>query len=130
MAISIKRAQKEKRLFRELSNLILQISLDEPRLVHLYISHVKMSPDMGTCTLFFTTQNNEQEFRELLQILILYKPSIRKSLSVAIPSRYTPQLRFKYDKSIEKQRRLEKILQSIKDDEPVNLEQKVNSLLS
>ena len=93
----IKKAQKEHQLLRELSQFLLQVSIDDKRLDGLFISRISLSPDKSVCTAYFFTQAGYERFREALPFLILYKPSLRKALSSAIPGRYTPELVFKYD---------------------------------
>ncbi|HZW60702.1 MAG TPA: ribosome-binding factor A [Candidatus Babeliales bacterium] len=113
----IKRAQKESLILKELSRFFMQITMDEPQLRSLFINRVKLSPDKSMCTVFFYTQEGESAFDKLMSILLLYKPSLRKALSSSIPSRYTPELTFKYDRTYEKQKRIEDLLEKIKEDD-------------
>jgi ribosome-binding factor A len=111
---AIKRAQKESLLFREISRLFMQTALDDTRIQGLCINRVKLSPDKGVCNVFFYTPEGEERFKELLEILKLYKPSLRKALSSTIKSRYAPELIFKFDGQFEKQCRLDQLLSEIK----------------
>lgn len=113
----IKRAQKESLLLRELSKLLLQISMDDSRIAGVFINRVQLSQDKGTCNVLFYTAAGKEAFDALMPILILYKPSLRKALSTIIPGRYTPQLAFKFDSQFEKQQRIENLLEKLKDDE-------------
>lgn len=113
----IKRAQKESLILRELSQFFMQITMDEPQLRTLFINRVKLSPDKSMCTVYFYSADGQQAFDKLMSILILYKPSLRKALSTAIPSRYTPELAFKFDRNYEKQKRIEDLLEKIKEDD-------------
>lgn len=110
----IKKAQKESLLLRELSRLFLQIVLDDKDFEGLFISKVKLSPDNSMCTVYFYSNNGEQDFQNRVEKLILYKPSLRKSLSQTLALRHTPDLRFKYDSQVEKQRKIEALLDKIK----------------
>lgn len=47
-------------------------------------------------------------------VLKLYKPSLRKALS-KLPSRYAPELIFKYDEELEKQMKLEELMDKVKE---------------
>ena len=115
---SIKRAQKEALLYREISTLFLKITLEDARLQELFINRVSLSPDKGMCSIFFYTDRGEAGFQELMEILVLYKPSLRKALSSRIPSRYVPNLLFKFDTKFEKHQRIEQLLETIKTEEP------------
>jgi len=112
-----RRAQKESILRKELSKLFLDIKLNDPNFEDIFINRVHLTPDKGTIHVFFYTDQGEEYFKEKLPLLILYKPSIRKALSQLISSRYTPQIIFKYDSTFEKQRRLETLLDKVKEEE-------------
>lgn len=110
----IKRAQKEKLFFRELSHLFLQLSLDDPRIKNISLSRVQLSPDKSVCFIYFYTPEGLDSFKDALEILKLYKPSIRRIIASKIESRYVPELRFKFDDQYEKQERLEQLLEKVK----------------
>jgi ribosome-binding factor A len=110
----IKRAQKESLLLREISQLFLQASIDEKALQALSINRVKLSPDKGVCTVYFYTPRGQTFFDEILPVLKLYKPSLRKALSARIRARYTPELIFKYDEQYEKVMHIESLLEKVK----------------
>lgn len=111
---NVKRAQKESLLFREISQLFMQASLDDPRLKDVMIHRVQLSPDKGLCTVYFYTDQGEEHFKEVLNVLVLYKPSLRKALASKIRSRYTPELIFKFDTQFEKQMRIDQLLEAEK----------------
>ncbi|MFZ5953602.1 MAG: ribosome-binding factor A [Candidatus Dependentiae bacterium] len=110
---SIKKAKKESLFYQELSKLIHQIIMDEPELASLTFNRVRLSEDSGICFMLFYTPEGKALFDKLLPKLILYKPSLRKSLAHAIRSRYTPDLVFQYDEQFEKQQRIEELLNKI-----------------
>lgn len=112
----IKRAQKESLLLRHISSFFLQIVLDEKELVGFAINRVKLSPDKGTCTVLFIAPGGIEEFEQKRDLLILYKPSLRSAISKVIHGRYTPDLIFKYDEAFEKQRRVNEIIDKLKDE--------------
>ncbi len=111
---NVKRAQKESLLFREISQLFLQASLDDSRLQGITVNRVQLSPDKGVCTVFFYTAQGEEHFNQILRQLTLYKPSLRKALASTVKSRYTPELVFKFDKQFEKTQRIEQLIESVK----------------
>lgn len=111
---NVKRAQKESLLFREISQLFLQATMDDTRLQGLFVNRVQLSPDKGLCTVYFYTSKGEDHFLEMLPILTLYKPSLRKALAATIKGRYVPDLLFKFDKQFEKQQRIEELIESVR----------------
>lgn len=111
----IKRAQKESTLLRQISTLFMQTAMDDPRLKDIFINRVELSSDKGVCTVYFYSAKGEDYFNELLNVLKLYKPSLRTALARSIKSRYTPELIFKFDKQFEKQQKIENLLESLKE---------------
>jgi len=101
---------------QELSKMLLQLSLDDNRLQGLFINRVKLSQDKGVLTIYFYVSEGQEVYNEKLGILLLYKPSLRKALAAAVPSRYVPELVFRFDDLFEKKERIESILEKIKDD--------------
>ena len=76
----IKKRQKESLLFKELSTIITLLQQDEKRIIGLVPTRVSLSDDKGHCSLYFTSQD-EDSFIKKLEILKLYKPSIRAQLA-------------------------------------------------
>ncbi len=115
---TVKRAQKESLLFREISKLFLEASFDDPKLHTITINRVALSPDKGICTVYFYTPDGQDYFEHhLLPILSQYKVSLRRALAARVHSRYTPELVFAYDKQFEKQLRIEQLLEEVKAEE-------------
>jgi ribosome-binding factor A len=110
----IKLSQKESLLLREISSLFIKTSADDPRLVRLTITRVSLSSDKSSCSVYFYTPGGLQEFKELLELLKLYRSSLRTALAKSIKARYTPQLIFKYDEQLEKETKMNQLLDSIK----------------
>ncbi len=107
---AIKRAQKESLLLREVSKMFHTITMEDSRLLGLFVNRVELSTDKGWCTIFFYTVDGFEKYSEQFEILKLYKPSMRKGLSTGIKGRYVPDLKFEYDSKFEKQQRLEKAM--------------------
>jgi ribosome-binding factor A len=108
----IKHAQKESLFYRALSEIYLNLTMEEPQLAGIFINNIVLSKDKGTCTILFFCVDQER-FEEAFHTLILYKPSMRKSLGIKIRSRYTPQIRFAFDKKCERQQNLEAALHEV-----------------
>lgn len=104
---AIKRAQKESLLLREISNMYHSITMEDDRLAGLFVNRVELSTDRGWVIVYFYTLDGFEKFKEQLEVLKLYKPSIRKGLATGIKGRYVPDLKFEYDAKFEKQQRLE-----------------------
>lgn len=112
----IKRSQKESLLLRELSKMLLQLSLDDAELNGLFINRVELSKNKGVCIIYFYDPNGREIFEHKKRRLILYKPSLRKGIASTLDGRYTPELKFAFDEQFEKQQRIENILETVKKD--------------
>lgn len=110
----IKHAQKESNLFHKIAQFFLQIKQDDPELQNLSITRVKLTPDKGTCIVFFAAPGGLKEYEAKRPALVLYKTSLRKALAQVIPGRYTPNLKFTYDEQVEKQRRVDALLEKLR----------------
>lgn len=119
-----KREQKTALFFREISSLIQSLSLDEPKLFKIFVSRAKLSKDYRICFVYFSTySDNKKDFDEALEILKLYKPSLRSAISKSIPSKYMADLVFLYDESKEKEREINKLLDEVKQKEKLEKEE-------
>jgi len=114
---NLKRSQKESQLRKEISKLFLAVKQDDKNFDDLFINKVQLSSDKSVVYVLFFSHKGEDYFDEKLPLLILYKPSMRKALAQLIKSRYTPQLKFKYDKTFEKQCKIEELLDKIKEED-------------
>ena len=110
----IKQAQKESFLHHELASFFTQIALDNPELSEFCIVRVKLSDRKSFATIYFSCPGGQAEFDAKVSKLILYKPSLRNSLSKVMHSRYCPNLAFKFDAPLEKQRVVEDLIESLK----------------
>ena len=109
----VKREQKKSFYLKEIASLVHQISIDEPKLIQLFITRIELSRDSGICYVYFSTINDKKAFDEGLEILKLYKPSMRKALAQSLHTRYVPNLVFRYDHTKEKERRVNVLLDEI-----------------
>lgn len=114
---NVKKERKKSFFLQEISNLIRQIAEDEPLLTCIFPVRVELSEGERICYVYFSGLSKEA-FKKALEILKLYKPSLKKALAKAKPSKHTPDLTFKYDESLEKARRMDELLDKIKKQDP------------
>lgn len=112
----VKRDRKKSFYLRELSALLSRLVQDEPSLLPLYFTRVELSVDGGHLYVFCSFLNaiGQEEglkaFETIREKLVLYKGSMRKALAGACSGRYVPDLRFFFDESKEKERRVTDLL--------------------
>ena len=94
----IVRKEKRKAFFlKEIAGMIRDISEEQPALMEIFPTHVEFSSGDGMCYVYFSGSNGKESFDKALEVLKLYKPSIRKALASVRHARYTPDIRFVYD---------------------------------
>lgn len=114
---SIKRAQKESLLSKKIAILLNQIAQDDANIAELMLNRVELSTDKGVATLYFYLPGGQEAFNKKVKALILYKPSLRSAIAKLVPSRYTPELVFRYDNTFEKELKINQLLDKIKHDD-------------
>lgn len=111
---SIKKSQKESLFLKEFSALFLEITKDHPDLMGLFITRASLNDKKSVCTFYFYSDLGKEDFESKLDILKLYKPSIRTALAKKINARYTPEIRFGFDSQFEKELRVNALLDKVK----------------
>jgi ribosome-binding factor A len=107
-----KQERLEKIIEREISRIIFSDVKDE-RLKFVTITKVSLTNDLSIATVYFRVIGNEEQKTATSTNLQEAKGFIRSSLSKAIKIRKVPDLRFKYDESLEYGDKIEKILKDL-----------------
>lgn len=110
----IKHAQKESALLHEISQLLVQIAQDNTALQGLTITRVSLSPKKSFCFVYVHALGGIKEYEEKRPQLVLYRASMRKALSKLLHGRYVPDIRFEYDSRLDKERRIDDIIERLK----------------
>ncbi|QEW05506.1 30S ribosome-binding factor RbfA [Nitrincola iocasae] len=100
---------------RDLSMLI-QREIRDPRLGMVTVSYVKVSKDLGYADTYVTVmpigeQDEESVVPQSLAVLNNAAGFLRKELSRGIKLRVMPQLRFHFDESVDRGRRLHSLIE-------------------
>ena len=102
----------DEELKKEISN-IISLELKNPHLTGLIsVSKVKTSPDLKFARVY-VTMINEKDKKENLRILKQSSGFIRSLIAKRINMRYTPELVFEFDDSIEYGARIDEIINKI-----------------
>ncbi len=113
---NFRREQRNAQMKRHIASSFQQLSFDEPSILKLFVTRVELSKCGGTLNVYCSTYTDEADYLIGLETLKLYKPSMRSSLGTALRMRYVPDIKFKYDANKDKERGIEAILDSIKED--------------
>lgn len=116
MASNSNRMNKiDEELRKEISN-IISTELKNPHLTGLIsVSKVKTTPDLRFAKVY-VTMINEKSKKENLSILKQSSGYIRSGIARKVNLRYTPELIFEFDESLEYGSRIDEILKDITKD--------------
>ena len=104
----------EEQLRMELSE-IVEREIQDPRVHFVTMTRVKVTPDLGHARVFITVLGTDDERKKALQGLRSAAGFVKRSLAKRLHHlRRVPDLIFEYDETIEKDMRLEQLLEQIK----------------
>ena len=96
----------------ELADLLTR-QVHDPGIGFLTVTHVKVTADLQQARVYYTTLGDEKARRESARALERATPFLRRQLGQRLRLRRAPELQFFFDESIERQDRIERILQDI-----------------
>lgn len=111
-----KRSEKVAEAVHEEVSRLLVKGIKDPRVGFVTITGVKVTDDLHLATIYFTVVGSDEERKGTEAGLNSAKGFIRKELGKALRMRYTPDLMFRYDETIEYGSRIEGILKQIHDE--------------
>lgn len=111
---------------REISVMLLQ-ELRDPRLMFVTVTDVEVSRDLQHAKVFYSVLGNEQKLAEVEDALHKAKGYVRRLIGQRITLRYTPEIDFVYDKTVQYSDRIEQTLQDIKNQNVPQSEEKQSS---
>lgn len=100
----------------EISSLLLR-GLKDPRIGFVTITGVEVTPDLHLARVFYTVIGDDATRKSTTAGLKSSIPFIRQQLGKQLRMRYTPDLIFQYDTSIEYGNRIESLLRDIHTDD-------------
>lgn len=101
---------------KELS-LILQSELKDPRIGFTTVTGVEVTNDFSQAKVYLSVLGNDEQKESTLKALDQASGYIRSELGRRIRLRYTPELTFKFDNSIEYGSKIERMLKKLNDKE-------------
>jgi ribosome-binding factor A len=108
-----------KQLQKEIS-IILQKELNDPRVTYVSITHVDVSPDLRKAKVMFSLYGEACSAEEITHVLDKAKGRIRKFVGNRVRMRYTPELWFVYDDSMDSHFQIDAVLKEISHDHEKN----------
>jgi len=120
-----KRSVRVADVIRNEISMLLVSKIRDPKLESVSISRVELSDDLKYAKIFFTILYGEQKRRSAEDGLERAKGFIRSHLAKTLNLRYTPKLRFIYDKTAEKVEQIEKLFEEIAQERKSSSEEEV-----
>ena len=111
---------------REIS-LMLHLDFNDSRFTFVTVTQVVVSPDLHQARVSFTVLGNDEKVQRTLEDLNRVRGFIRKLVGERVQLRYTPEIDFFYDKSVEYSDRIEKTIEEINVLREAELRDKKNS---
>jgi ribosome-binding factor A len=103
------------RIRHDLAEVLLRTASD-PRLEGLTVTDVQVDRELAYATIYVTAVEGEVRRQEILQGLRHATGFLRTSLARRIPLRSFPQLRFRWDESLEQGSRIDALLKAVREE--------------
>jgi ribosome-binding factor A len=95
---------------REELAVLLVREVHDPGIGFVTLTRVKVSPDLQLARVYYTTMGDAAARQATAQALARATPFLRRHIGARIRLRRVPELRFEFDRSVEHQDRVERIL--------------------
>jgi ribosome-binding factor A len=116
--MTVKRAEKVAEAIHEIVSALLIKGVKDPRIGFTTITGVKLSDDLRLATIYFTVVGDESEKKSTEQGLNSARGFLRKELGKNLRMRFTPDILFRYDASIDYGQHIDTLLNEIRSAEP------------
>lgn len=108
-----KRATRVSNVVKKEISEILSKKVKDPRVKLITITDVAMTPDLRLARVYFSFMGEGNEKDDVLKGLSSASGFIRRELGKRLGLRYTPDIVFEYDSSLEYASRIDRILREI-----------------
>jgi len=111
--VTTHRAEKMGDLIREVLARLLREEVRDPRIGFVTLTDVRMSPDLKNARVFFSVLGGSAPRAAAGKALAHAAPFLRRALAREIRLRYTPEIHFEEDASVESGFRVDALLREI-----------------
>lgn len=121
MASSRRTLQVAERIRELIAMLLVRGEISDPRIKNVTIHSVKVTPDLQLAKVYFSVLGEEAEKNDALQAFSKAAGFIRNQVGKSLQLRYTPELHFYIDDSIEHSIRISALFNKIHEDEAAKM---------
>jgi ribosome-binding factor A len=107
------RSEKVGSLIKEELSVLFQRNFSMSDYGFLTVTYVVMSPDLKVAKVYISIVGDDERKKKSFSMLEAQKPSIRSMLGHSVRLRYTPEIIFYLDETIERAMKLENIFRKI-----------------
>lgn len=115
-AVEMRRAERVADILREEISQIVGYELEDPRVVMVTVTDVKVADNLRAARVYVTVAGDEEEHKEALKALRHAAPFVRKQLGLSLNLPRTPEIYFVRDRVEEEGERVDNLLQQIEHD--------------
>jgi len=101
---------------------ILRREIKDPRIDFVTVTKVKVTPDLKIANIYVSVHGSEKEKEQSMKGLESAKGYIRSLFGKRFSLRFTPEIRFFFDKSIEEGIRITRLISEIREKEKNKIE--------
>ncbi len=102
---------------REQLGEMLARNVHDPEIGFITVTRVEVTPDLQLARVFYTTIGTDADRRGTVRALRRATPFLRRAVGQRLGLRRVPALEFRFDKSVEHQDRVERLLREIHEQE-------------
>lgn len=106
----MRRSERLSEVLREEITEIVGFELEDPRLIAVTVTEVRVSDNLRDAKVFVVVQGDENEIKEALKALQHASVFVRQQLALNLDLRYAPQIHFVRDTVEENAARIEELL--------------------
>ncbi len=104
------RQERVNSLLMETISEILEKEVMDPRIGLITVTYAKTSPDLKNTTVYFMVHGGEKEGNRNAKLLNHASGFFQHEIAKRIKLRYIPRIQFKYDRSLDRIKRIESLL--------------------
>jgi ribosome-binding factor A len=102
---------------QELSELLSRGVVHDPGIGFITLTRVKVSPDLQSAKVYYTTMGTPADRRETAAALGRATPFLRRQIGARVRLRRVPEIEFRFDESVAHQDRIEQIIRDLHEEE-------------
>jgi len=106
------------RIREEISEMLVTGQITDPRLNRVFVTDVTVDRELMYANIFVSAIEGQESSRQILEGLEHAGGFLRSALSKRIELRSFPKLRFFWDETPERAERIERLIDSLSDDQP------------